>query len=95
MKLKFKTQDFQTAAVAAVVDLFKGQEKRRDTFTIINETQGSLDNLGYSNTLSLTDEQLTTNMNAVQKRFSLPVTDGDVRQFCVEMETGTGKTFVY
>jgi hypothetical protein len=25
MNLKFKTQDFQTAVVAAVVDLFKGQ----------------------------------------------------------------------
>jgi restriction endonuclease len=34
MKLKFKTQAFQTAAVAAVVDLFRGQEKRQDTFTI-------------------------------------------------------------
>jgi restriction endonuclease len=47
MKLKFKTQDFQTAAVTTVVDLFKGQERRRDTFTIANEAQGSLDNLGY------------------------------------------------
>ena len=65
MKLKFKTQDFQTAAVAAVVDLFKGQEKRRDTFTIMNEKQGSLDNLGYTNTLTLTDGQIIANMNAV------------------------------
>jgi len=95
MKLKFKTQDFQTAAVNAVVDLFKGQEKRRDTFTIINEVQGSLDNLGYSNTLTLTDEQITANMAAVQKRFNLPVSTEDMRQFCVEMETGTGKTYVY
>jgi type III restriction enzyme len=95
MKLKFKTQDFQTAAVAAVVDLFRGHEKRGDTFTIMNEAQDSLDNLGYSNTLTLSDEQITANMNAVQKRFSLPVTADDTRQFCVEMETGTGKTYVY
>jgi hypothetical protein len=39
--------------------------------------QGSLDNLGYSNTLTLTDEQIIANMNAVQKRFNLPITDGD------------------
>ncbi|MDL2232505.1 DEAD/DEAH box helicase family protein [Ruminococcaceae bacterium OttesenSCG-928-L11] len=104
MKLKFKTQDFQTEAVNAVVDLFKGQKKRHDTFTISNETQGSMDNLGYTNTLILTDEQIAVNMNAIQKRQGLPLTalehddsslGGTSRSFCVEMETGTGKTFVY
>jgi len=43
MKLKFKNQQFQSDAVAAVVDLFKGQSRRTDTFTIVNETQRSLD----------------------------------------------------
>ena len=33
MKLKFKTQDFRTFA-AATADLFRGYEKRGDTFTI-------------------------------------------------------------
>ena len=37
MKLKFKQQEFQSQAVAAVVDLFKGQSRRTDTFTIVNE----------------------------------------------------------
>jgi type III restriction enzyme len=50
---------------------------------------------GYTNTLTLTDEQIAANMNAVQKRFSLPVTADDTRQYCAEMETGTGKTYVY
>jgi type III restriction enzyme len=96
MKLKFKTQDFQTAAVAAIVDLFKGAEKRRDTFTITNETQMTIDEgLGVGNALTLTDEQFAANMNAVQKRLSLPISSDDTRQFCVEMETGTGKTYVY
>ena len=43
MKLKFKNQAFQTDAVNAIVDLFRGQEKRQDTFTITNEKQLSLD----------------------------------------------------
>jgi type III restriction enzyme len=96
MKLKFKTQEFQTAAVTAVVDLFKGQPHCTDTFTIVNETQQNLDEgLGVRNTLMLSDEQIVGNMNETQKRFSLPVTEDISRHFCVEMETGTGKTYVY
>jgi type III restriction enzyme len=96
MKLKFKTQDFQTAAVASVVDLFKGQPRSTDTFTIVNEVQRSFDEgLGVRNALTLSGEQIVGNMSAVQKRFSLPVTGDISRQFCVEMETGTGKTYVY
>jgi type III restriction enzyme len=39
VKLKFKQQDFQTLAVNAIVDLFRGQTPRVDTFTIVNEAQ--------------------------------------------------------
>ncbi|MDR0305764.1 MAG: DEAD/DEAH box helicase family protein [Chitinispirillales bacterium] len=96
MKLKFKYQQFQSDAVNAVVDLFKGQPKRRDTFTITNEKQLNIDEgLGFANALTITNERITTNMQAVQRRFSLPVTEEDSRHFCVEMETGTGKTYVY
>ena len=34
MKLKFKKQQFQSDAVAAVVDLFKGQASSVSTFTV-------------------------------------------------------------
>ena len=96
MTLKFKSYAFQTDAVAAVVDLFAGQERRQDTFTITNEKQLSIDGgTGVRNVLTLTDEQIVRNMNAVQKRFSLPLTTDEPRSFCVEMETGTGKTYVY
>ncbi|MDR0821422.1 MAG: DEAD/DEAH box helicase family protein [Oscillospiraceae bacterium] len=97
MKLKFKNQAFQTDAVNAVVDLFRGQDKRRDTFTITNELQLDIDGgLGVRNALTLTDEHLADNMREVQKRHSLPLTDDLAgNHFCVEMETGTGKTYVY
>lgn len=96
MKLKFKDQQFQSQAVAAVVDLFKGQPRRTDTFTIINEQQLNIDaGTGVRNTLELSDEQIIANMNEVQKRHNLQLTDDTTRHFSVEMETGTGKTYVY
>jgi len=91
MKLKFKSQAFQTAAVTAVVDLFRGQEWRQDTFTIAKEHQINIDaGLGVRNALTISDEQLLANMNDVQKRHNLQMTDDESCHFCVEMETGTG-----
>ena len=99
MKLKFKDQDFQTAAVEAVAGLFAGQERSRATFSVMEEgqlpdqTSFGPAKLGVGNVLRLTDDALTANMRAVQKRNLLPMTDSAAsRQFCVEMETGTGKT---
>ena len=96
MKLQFKNQDFQTEAVNAVVDLFSGQERTHSTFSVEVGGQFSLfGNLGFGNVLRIDDETLTANMHAVQKRNYLPQTEDAPRQFCVEMETGTGKTYVY
>lgn len=97
MKLKFKNQDFQTGAVNAVVDLFTGQEKTRSTFSVVEEYQMSLDSgLGVGNALLINNEAISDNMHAVQKRNRLPMTpNADNMQFCIEMETGTGKTYVY
>ena len=52
--------------------------------------------LGIGNRLTLLDEELLVNLHAVQLRHALApsssLTSGD---FTVEMETGTGKTYVY
>ena len=97
MKLKFKNQDFQTDAVNAVADLFLGQEKTRSTFAVEHSDNLSLwEDLGVSNVLQLDDAALAENMHTVQKRNGLPLTEqADSHQFCIEMETGTGKTYVY
>lgn len=97
MKLKFKNQDFQTDAVNAVVDLFTGQEKTRSTFSVVEEKQMSLMNdLGVGNALFIDSHTISDNMHAVQKRNRLPMTpNAEDMQFCIEMETGTGKTYVY
>ena len=97
MKLKFKQQDFQTDAVNAVCALFDGQQRHTSTFSM--EQSGQTDlfaGVGISNTLSISGERIIENMQAVQRKNFLPQTGGlQGRQFSVEMETGTGKTYVY
>ena len=124
MKLKFKNQNFQTDAVNAVAELFKGQEILRSTFEITPDRQISLmqNDFGIGNLMSISSDQLNNNMHEIQKRNNLPLSnlwtdlissqtnetvtvgadiirqnehDRLTPQFCIEMETGTGKTYVY
>ncbi len=99
MKLKFKNQDFQTEAVNAVADLFIGQEKSSNTFSI-DDNAGQIrliqNDFGFGNKLLVDDDTLIANMHNIQKRQKLPITrDFDSKQYSIEMETGTGKTYVY
>lgn len=101
MKLKFKKQDFQERAVNAVTELFKGQEKANATFSVTDNSaqMNFLQNeFGFGNKLLLDDEALATNLKNIQKSQSLPQTEietGKALPISIEMETGTGKTFVY
>ena len=98
MKLKFKQQDFQNDAVDAVCTLFNGQQRQTSTFSI-EQSGGQMDlfaNVGVSNALLINDVNILKNMQAVQRKNLLPQTkDLQGRQFSIEMETGTGKTYVY
>ena len=98
MKLKFKQQDFQTDAVNAVCDLFDGQKASHAVFGLdSNEDQLSCQGeFGFGNRLLLTDDELLANMHYVQRRNGIVQTDNLAgNQFSIEMETGTGKTYVY
>jgi len=99
MKLKFKHQDFQTDAVNAVVDLFAGQESAHSTFSVETGAQvqmSGMNEMGFGNGLVIDENALLENMHTVQKRNNLPITDdAKTHQFSIEMETGTGKTYVY
>ena len=102
MKLQFEPDlDYQQDAIAAVCDLFKGQEVCRTEFTVshnfINQITGFQEGeLGVGNRLQLPDEALLQNLRQVQLRNSLfPEESLRSRDFTVEMETGTGKTYVY
>ena len=104
MKLHFEPNlDFQLQAIKAVCDLFRGQEVCRTEFTVTrapveHQTQLAFaeNDLGIGNRLSLLDEEVLANLNAIQLRNGLPPSDSlDSGDFTVEMETGTGKTYVY
>jgi type III restriction enzyme len=105
MKLHFEPDlDYQLAAIESVADLFRGQEICRGEFTVTvpreEGPQGLLGltetDLGIGNRLSLLDDEILANLSEVQIRNGLApspgLTSGD---FTVEMETGTGKTYVY
>ena len=105
MKLHFDAQQaYQLDAIRAVVDLFAGQPAAAGTFewqTDLLERE-LLDTLGVANGLALTDSRLLGNLRTVQQHNMLAPADAlaadeilGARNFSVEMETGTGKTYVY
>ena len=103
MKLHFEADlDYQLRAIEAVCDLFRGQEVCHTEFTVTRApgAQGRLgfveNGLGVGNRLALLDDEILRNLNEVQRRNGLaPSASLDSGDFTVEMETGTGKTYVY
>ena len=77
MKLKFKVQPYQTAAVASVVDCFEGQPMTSGLTYRIDpgrKAQASAFEEGFRNAdLALTDVQILENIRRVQRRQNLPV----------------------
>lgn len=100
IKLKFVEQDYQTDAVNSVVDVFDGCEVKESLFTIVStESSNTLFNeYGYANKLTISESQILENLRKVQERNGIQK-DKDLypsgMNFTVEMETGTGKTYVY
>ena len=109
MKFRFKVQSYQTEAVKAVVDCFYGQPLqtglgyRIDPGRVAAGQQARLEmDSGFRNSdLLLPAEAILKNIQAVQVRQNLPVSDS-LKQtkvspvnLDVEMETGTGKTYCY
>ncbi len=102
MKLHFEPNlDFQLQAIDAVADLFRGQETCRTEFTVTRNALGMQleafeSDLGIGNRLALLDDELMANLQDIQLRNGLrPSEELSSGDFTVEMETGTGKTYVY
>ncbi|MDR9500073.1 MAG: DEAD/DEAH box helicase family protein [Hydrogenovibrio sp.] len=111
MKLQFNQNlPHQKAAWEAVVSLFEGQENCAAPFTMpqLNVTRpgdqqmgmayGTEPDLGTANRLVLSEEELLDNVRAVQLKHALKPAksiDKDNLNYTIEMETGTGKTYVY
>ena len=96
MKLKFDSNlDYQTEAVNAVTGLFEGQNSMLQYFSVTG--QATLDSsTGIGNKIDISYEDILENLRKIQSYHkiapseSLPSLD-----FNIEMETGTGKTYVY
>jgi type III restriction enzyme len=96
MKLKFKQQAYQSDAAMAVVDCFTGQSHgyRKETISKYSLTR---EEMFANKKLELNVEELLANLQEVQKRQgNLKISNKlDGLNFTIEMETGTGKTYVY
>jgi type III restriction enzyme len=94
IELKFKQQQYQTNATMAVVNCFLGQTKghRKD---IVGRTGYLVDEI-FSNKKFEPNCEVLKNVKEIQKDQNLKVSSElkDLN-FTIEMETGTGKTYVY
>ena len=107
MKIKFEGElDYQQDAIHAIVDIFKGQEICNSNFTVYSpaflakQTNIEFNQIGFANKLQLNEGQILENVQNIQLRNGLKPSlaadvDGKHLDFSVEMETGTGKTYVY
>ena len=102
MKLKFDNNlQYQKEAISAVVDLFKGQTPKQSNFTVsaISNQIGMFDtNNGVGNYMELVEDEILENLQEVQLRNGISQTKElkkNKYDFDIEMETGTGKTYVY
>ena len=98
MKLTFEPNlEYQQEAIGAVVGLFEGQTLEDSDYRYGMREEGQFDFInGVGNHLALTDEQILANLQKVQEQNEVPVSESlDGMHFSVEMETGTGKTYVY
>lgn len=99
MKLKFQSDlPYQRQAIDSVVDIFKGQTVKQSEFTVsYGEDAGMIQTgLGIGNFLELNENEILKNVQEIQARNGLPRSEYlDGMNFTVEMETGTGKTYVY
>lgn len=96
MKLLFDpNQTFQHDAINSIVGVFEGQPLNHGDFdTLFGDAL--FKDIGIGNQLAISEDQILENVNAVQKSNGLAISNSlDGMNFSVEMETGTGKTYVY
>ncbi|HLR68192.1 MAG TPA: DEAD/DEAH box helicase family protein [Virgibacillus sp.] len=100
MQIQFKELQYQEDAIEAVTRVFEGHQIRQSRFTITNNNlQGSLfTEQGIANNIIYNPAKMLQNVQQIQIDNQIPTADklsDSSPQFNIEMETGTGKTFVY
>jgi len=118
MKFQFDaTQQYQLDAIAAIVDIFKGQQRKSVQYSVMlgGEDVGALPGIDQfgANLLGITEDEMKVNVREIQSRNQIADSESNgplenwiiedpvneqlraCPHFTVEMETGTGKTYVY
>jgi len=99
MKLHFDSkQEYQLDAIKAITDIFEGQPLNAGDFEFSIQQKGALHTEnGFGNQLSLTEDQVWENVKTIQAQNEIisEVVSLHGMNFSIEMETGTGKTYVY
>ena len=95
MKFEFDAnQDYQRAAIDAVVQLFEGQIPVQTTLQLSGESNFT----AISNRLDLDPDQISDRLKGIQEANGIETNEFSMNgfpNFSVEMETGTGKTYIY
>lgn len=94
-QFRFTTQQYQTDAVDSLVRVFTGQPSGQRK--VLVGRQGTYVEEVFANRkLYISDNDIYKNVKDVQNANEIkPAKTYGGRQFSIEMETGTGKTFVY
>ena len=104
MKIKFNPDlAYQRDAIESITGIFEGQETCQTNFTVPKiqhlpqmEFDDPLSHLGTGNKLELLEEEVLENVRRIQLHRGLKQSASlGSMDFTVEMETGTGKTYVY
>lgn len=102
MKIKFEpNQKYQREAIDAVIDLLKGQPHSQESLDLSTIVEPTLEGaIGTANQILLSDEAILENLQEIQSRHHIQQTANEPSDlkgfdFSIEMETGTGKTYVY
>ena len=100
MKIQFDSnQQYQLDAIQAAVEIFDGQPLAQGEYEIRFDTAGGdlLTDLGVGNNLVLDESTILANLQRVQERNEIDPANTalDGMHFSTEMETVTGKTYVY
>jgi len=92
MEFKFDPHiDYQNEAIESIIDIFQGQKNTYKDRPIIAQ------NGIVPNQISLSNQTILTNLKEIQERNDIEekTENLETMDFSVEMETGTGKTYVY
>ncbi|MEP3372889.1 type III restriction-modification system endonuclease [Maribacter dokdonensis] len=107
MKIQFDSSlEYQRDAIKAITDIFQGQEICEANFTVYSpeflakQQNIAFNDIGYGNRLTLTEGTIVENVQNLQLANGLKPSerkevDRNHLDFTIEMETGTGKTYVY